>query len=194
MQSDGFCAGGHPVTPVGRTGGILSLPSDVLQYIAKLLKGELLTFACTCAAFDQARRHSGLLLLSHGRQFVRRLRLLEWAVSHVAWDTVGSHQARGCVWAAEAGCLPAILWLRGEGFWLCGEDCLAAAAGGGHYEVLIALWARGLSPDTRACAWAAASGHLTTLQVARRLGFVWDSVTTSNAASRCAPRARDTNA
>ena len=91
------------------------------------------------------------------------------------------HRSQGCVWAG-AGCLPAILWLRGEGLWLCGEDCLAAAArwwpsraAGGAVEArlqrrlaLLCLGSRG--------------GHLLTLMVARRLGFVWDEMVCANAA------------
>ena len=168
--------------------GILSLPSDVLQHIARPLaeECELLTFAMTCKTFDAARRRERLPLTSDGRLFVRRLRLLEWAVSHAGWLDISHHQSYGCLWAAEVGCLPTILWLRGEGYWMCGEDCLASAARGGHHDTLIALWASGCTSDWRACANAAAEGRTTTVQIARRLGFEWNEMTCAHAASTCA--------
>ena len=147
---------------------------------------ELLPLALTAKTFNRIRRQLQLELITDGRNCVRRLRLLEWACWHLptgcSWLEHPLHQTRGCVWAAGAGCLPAILWLRGEGLWLCGEDCLAAAAHGGHHEVIIALWKLGCSADWRCCAWAASEGHLFTLMVARRLGFVWDEMTAANAA------------
>ena len=92
---------------------VCDLPADCLQLIASRLHSErtLLPFALTCKGFDAARRRDALPLKTNGQLFVRRLRLLEWAVGHVAWLDQDYHRRHGCVWAAELGCLPAILWL-----------------------------------------------------------------------------------
>lgn len=163
---------------------LLSLPDDAVAVILSALAAEhaLLAFCLSSTACNAARRRENLPLISSGSLYVRRLRLLEWAVSSAGWLESVLHQSQGCVWAAECGCLPVILWLRGEGFWLCGEDCLAAAAGGGHVHILESLTALGCSADWRACAWAAAVGNLRTLQRARRLGMCWDEMTCANAA------------
>ena len=167
---------------------LLTLHQDCLAQVLQLLHREnaLLPLCCTSRIFNEARISLGLNLVSAGKLFVTRLRLLEWAAWRLPtegnWLSFPLHRSQGCIWAAEVGCLPAILWLRGEGLWLCGEDCLAAAAGGGHHDIIIALWKLGCTADWRACAWAASEGHLFTLMVARRLGFVWDEMTCANAA------------
>lgn len=160
------------------------LDQDVLALIANHLYADhhLVCFCLACSAFNTARKREGLPLCSDGKAFVRRLRLLEWAVAEVDWLAHATHAVHGCVWAAEVGCLPTLLWLRGEGLWLCGEDCLAAAAGGGHNDVLVSLSQMGCVADWRTCAAAAAEDHLETLMVARLLGFCWDEMVCANAA------------
>ena len=164
--------------------GVARLGADECSLLAACLPlSDLLCFSLTCRAFDEARRGLGLAALrTHQSHYCQSLPLLRWAVANLGWLDERA-QLRACEWAARSGSMPVLLWLRGHGA-LCSENAVAAAAAGGHTELVRTLVLDWQCPaDWRACAAAAESGCLDTLRCARvGLRLHWDELCCASAA------------
>ena len=163
--------------------GIERLGDDLLsEILTHVSPAELLTLSLSCRLFDRARCRANLPLRPRRSAFAGSLHLLRWACRHVGWlDDCALFRA--CEWAARAGCLPAIEWLRSEHGCPCGEDAVAAAAGGGHTELVRALVRNGCDADWRTPAAAAEGGHLECLRLVREeLRLPWDELCAASAA------------
>ena len=150
------------------------LAKDELGAIAAMLEGTswLATFACvsrSCKiAVEDVESRSG-------RQRKLRLRDVATTPSLLAWSErqgcpLRSHQADCSMFAAEAGSVDTLRWLKDNGFrWQNPKTCLGAALRG-HLEVLKWARANGCDWDSKTCSSAASEGHLEVVKWARANG------------------------
>ena len=144
---------------------LATLPPDELMCIMKLLPAEdRLTAALAC----KPMRDECISLADDERGLDKR------------WITAGTSSFARLKWAVEVmGATPDIMWCcaaaeRGDEMMVCyihyglevawGDDVCAAAASGGHVDLLKWLHSKGCPWDELTCAHAARGGYLTMLQ------------------------------